>query len=60
MVKYGTNNTEGGKTMLKKVFGALAAIALVFGTISQTGMMQNLKNIGSCVCFEHDGAGWSN
>ena len=49
-----------GRSMFKKVFGILAALAVVFGTASQTNFAKNISDTCSYVCCEHDGDLWSN
>ena len=46
--------------MLKKVFVTLAAVALVFGAVSNTSIPKNLADACSCACCDHNGDGWDN
>lgn len=46
--------------MLKKVFVTLAAVALVFGAVSNTSIPKNLADACYCVCYDHNGDGWDN
>ena len=46
--------------MFKKVFGMLAALAIIFGASSQTNIVKNLSDTCSYVCCEHDGDLWDN
>lgn len=47
--------------MFKKICGTLAAVAFVFGAMSQfEGILKSFVGTCSSICSCHNGDGWSN
>ena len=52
-------NVEEVKIMFKKVFGAVMALAFVFGIAAQSNIVSSGSDVSSYACCEHDGDVWS-
>lgn len=57
--KLKISTREGGKKiMFKKVFGAVMALAFVFGMATQTNIVSSGSDVSSYACCDHDGDVW--
>lgn len=57
--KLKISTREGGKKiMFKKLFGAVMALAFVFGMATQTNIVSIGSDVSSYACCDHDGDGW--